>query len=456
MGFAQSVFYNNWVNDGDYPGMRNTEDGRDIVELGPDRFLGIYKISVRVNSYWDSVQVVEFSNGQAPRSIFARNDGIVFKVVGELSTDSNFVYLGVNTSDVGVPFFNVLKVSLDSGELVWKKRITGPDWAKVTDLLVLPNGNLVFCGEALHYSEDPERKWLVGCFSPSGRLLWRKEWGGPYTDQATCLALGINGEILVGGHFSYEEGPYKFDPSFQALDFEGNELWRTRIDHLSRHGGVGSFAVNSKGEIYALMKTADAEVAKFSPDFDLIWRIPTHYQATIDLDPNENVCVGFSRTNGISIGTNLKKYSPEGDLILDNSAHWPTSLQVRYMKMASDGGAAFIGNTGGDGFFAKVNCQGEFLANVGICSAAPAYDYPDVVNYLLYEEQLTAPMLGLEEGQSAAIEVYNLMGQRVATWLGESDRHSGIDLTSLQESWYLYRLRSGESVVKTGRLQLVK
>ncbi len=459
-GLSQSVFFDLWKNDGHYPGWTNTEWGWDIVELGPDRFLGIFDIDVRYNSNWDSIQVVEFSEGNPPRSIYVAHGGSsINRVIGELSSDSNYVYLGINTYTPlpeNFPVFDIIKINLD-GDLIWKRRIYGPGWSRVNDFLPLPNGNMIFCGESADYSlYDTRLDWMVGCIDPDGNVLWRKEWRGPKNDRAESMALNANGEIVIGGTYSYPNSTFVGgEATLQAINEDGTELWTQRVVFPTSHSGASSIAVNSLGEIYALVQAREPELAKFSPTGELIWHIPAPYHATIGLDLNENVCVGDEYHNGTSIGTHLLKYSPEGELILNRSHHRSLSIDVRKMKVASDGGVAYIGRVVGDGFFVKLNCQGEFFADIGVCSAPAPYDYPDVTNYQLQEDMLTAPMLGLEEGQSAAIEVYNLMGQKVATWLGVSDRNTGIDLTTLSESWYLYRLRSGEAVVKTGRLQLI-
>jgi hypothetical protein len=103
----------------------------------------------------------------------------------------------------GYPFAGgkavVAKHGLD-GTLLWSAVIPTPFQSSATDVALDSLGNIYICGSTSRVSGgvdtgDDDAFWAK--FSPQGDLLWFEEWGTPFGDFASGLAVDQTGRVFV-------------------------------------------------------------------------------------------------------------------------------------------------------------------------------------------------------------------------------------------------------------------
>ena len=462
---GQAVFADRWTNPGPVSSP-NSEVGWGLEVLDQENALGVFETRVSQSQSPDTISLVLFSIHHAPVTIWRQTiETTTFSIQTALSPDQDHIYIAVNTHDADsllIQICQVYKVSM-AGDLIWERILQTKDVESVNDILVLPDGKIIFTGTGADLELSISNDWFTKCYNPEGQLLWENYIRTSGHEFGRSLALNHNDEIIVGGVLQFSGGSPGGNAAILALDQSGQELWRRNTSLDTARSSLNTLVINDSGEIYALVSDGQTDLVKMDHIGEMIWiRDGEGLTSFLTLDPSDNPILVRNHFNSGFELADMLKYSPEGDSIAHGQYQVGSEVWIKDITPFPDGGIGYLGSIAEmpnslaeDGWFVKVNCQGEFLADQAICTSPAPFDFPEVENLIILKDLLSAPFLGLEEGQSGSIELFNLMGQEVSSWLGQSDRNSGIDLQPLPEGWYVYRLRSGNEFLKTGRIQLI-
>jgi|CZKP01.1.fsa_nt_gi hypothetical protein len=239
-------------------------------------------------------------------------------------------YFGSNTSD-SIAYFDTISIKSNAardgfiakydpnGNAIWAKNFGGPvSYDQANSVVVDSAGNVYVCGMSAGISNfsgltvncDTIDSWkngltpdaIVAKYSPSGDIIWAKNFGGHNTDDAYDLVLDGMGHLYVSGYFDSaavfgslgivnsngNKGP---DVFLIKLDTAGNAIW------VRTGGGPG--VVPSGGE-YGYSTVVDKSGNPW---------MAGSFQGTGN----------FSGTQIISKGgedTFIAEYNPSGDLLL--------------------------------------------------------------------------------------------------------------------------------------------
>src|SRR5205814_680948 len=93
---------------------------------------------------------------------------------------------------------NVFLVKFDPvGTLIWQ-RTYGQNGAFSNGVAVATDGSVYVAGGSFNDGVGQGDALLVK-FSPTGKLLWDRTWGGPNFDAARDVAIGTDGGIYIAG-----------------------------------------------------------------------------------------------------------------------------------------------------------------------------------------------------------------------------------------------------------------
>jgi hypothetical protein len=92
----------------------------------------------------------------------------------------------------------------------WVKSFGGVFSDNVTDMKTDKNGNMYICGyfsgtvnlDNVTLTSAGDKDVFVAKLNSSGTVVWAKQGGGVYADQATALDIDANGNVYVGGQYS--------------------------------------------------------------------------------------------------------------------------------------------------------------------------------------------------------------------------------------------------------------
>ena len=117
------------------------------------------------------------------------------------------------------------------------KLVGGGNWDIITASALCSDGNVVMAGYTSSHDGDVEPGtkgdydyWIVKA-DTSGKLLWKKTYGGTGDDYATCIKAAPNGGYLVGGRTESNDFDVTYNRGFSdawliRLDEQGNRLWQ--------------------------------------------------------------------------------------------------------------------------------------------------------------------------------------------------------------------------------------
>lgn len=239
-----------------------------------------------------------------------------------------------------------------SGALLWARRYRGPgDWDdEAWGVAVDAGGNVFVAGylfDALHFENLLLRK-----YSPSGALLWsRASRGAPGGEAAGFgVAIGRDGSVYVAGSF---EGR-NLDLLLQKYSPDGRILWNRTYGGAAEGDDAGlGVAVGSDGGVYVTGYTeaagfnADLLVQKYSAAGVLLWTRtydgPAKWQdaglgVACGHDGSAYV-TGGAWVEGQGFNLLLRKYTPTG------AVAWTRMFNGRASGYDSGSGVA----VGGDG-----------------------------------------------------------------------------------------------------------
>ncbi len=173
------------------------------------------------------------------------------------STDGDFIGLNKKLSDVFV-------FRLDSlGNTIWKKSIGGWGYDQVSQIKHYMNNGFILIGKTDSNTDDFREmnkggnEMFIIRMDSIGNIIWKKTFGGTKNEESVSMSYSSNGDILVVGHTSSNDGDFynmnklvnSNDIFIIKLDSFGELLWK------KTYGGKGndqgrSIDVNDNGSIY--------------------------------------------------------------------------------------------------------------------------------------------------------------------------------------------------------------
>jgi ethanolamine utilization protein EutQ (cupin superfamily) len=158
------------------------------------------------------------------------------------------IYVGGNTKKGGGQNpGDVWISSLDkNGNELWRKSFGGKLWEELNDLICLPDGSILFCGETNSLGNGKQDFWLVK-LNNNGFLQWERTYGGRETDIGKSILPLFNGNFwLAGSSLSLlnKKGATKFAARIIEIDPSGNLQWE------ADYGGDNNEDINHLCQIH--------------------------------------------------------------------------------------------------------------------------------------------------------------------------------------------------------------
>lgn len=192
----------------------------------------LIRLSKEIDIIWKKV-VISGYNGEL-RKVSTGLNGSIY--LGGNSKKGE----GQNPGDVWIS-------SLDkNGNELWRKSFGGKLWEELNDLITLPDGSILFCGETNSLGNGKQDFWLVK-LNNNGFLQWERTYGGREADIATSILPLFNGNIwLAGSSLSLinKKGATKFAARIIEIDASGNLQWE------ADYGGDNNEDINHLCQIH--------------------------------------------------------------------------------------------------------------------------------------------------------------------------------------------------------------
>ena len=234
------------------------------------------------------------------------------------------------------------------GQLEWAKSISGGGLKELSDLTVLPNGNIIIAGffsdslilDSDTLFTDAEVSSMMICYTETGQLKWVESIGGTGQVQLKAIASSDNGDIYVTGWYDNQlaladtiifSNTSDRDVFIARYSLSGQPIW------LEKAGGVfdeeptaiavdkmgypvivgflvGRMTINGQINIESADGNADGFILRYQPTGKLAWaRILTgdQLQAVTTLTTGRNgIFLAGEFQENVSI--NEKRQEAEG------------------------------------------------------------------------------------------------------------------------------------------------
>jgi len=186
-------------------------------------------------------------------------------------------------------------------------------------------GNVYVAGWYYNQSTTPSSNATLWKYSTSGVLLWVREWGGGFSDQARSIYIDALNNIYVTGYF-YNSG-YGYDIFIKKFSINGDILGTYNISSSIADYGNEVF-VDPAGNIYITGYTSGVEgwtcyTAKLDPSGVILWDAFYGQNGSgnydlgegliVDNDGNVFVC-GYTESYTNGKGPLFLKYNSSGFL----------------------------------------------------------------------------------------------------------------------------------------------
>ncbi|AFG34825.1 Beta-propeller repeat protein [Fervidobacterium pennivorans DSM 9078] len=214
----------------------------------------------------------------------------------------NSVDVGVYNITLKVTGGNIVKtvnlevvVRLPSGTLIWSKQFGSNSEDEVCGLATDSQNNIIIAGSVkgnLDSNKMGVKDVFLRKFDFEGNLIWGRQFGSDYYDEAYGVAVDSNDNIIVVGYTYKTLGKESYglvDAYIRKYDKDGNVIWTTQFGTKSSEV-ANSVAVDKFDNIYVAGYTwgnlegvnkgaKDAYVCKFDPDGNIVWKrqIGTEY-----------------------------------------------------------------------------------------------------------------------------------------------------------------------------------
>jgi hypothetical protein len=203
----------------------------------------------------------------------AGNVVVVGQTSGELVTGEE-----VGTFDAFVRLYS------PSGDVLWTRQFGSEYQAVASSVAVGADGRIIVAGTALGALTGVAvglEDVFVRAFDADGVVLWTRQWGSAWVESAPDVAVGPSGEIAVGaateGYVDGSQaGSTVWDAFVTLLDADGTSVW-TRQFGTTDTDGVSGVAIDADGSVITGGTTRGVLGAALAGDVDSVLR---KYSAT--------------------------------------------------------------------------------------------------------------------------------------------------------------------------------
>jgi len=181
-------------------------------------------------------------------------NGNVFVTGLSYDTNENGDYATIAYSSAGTP--------------LWTNRYNGPgnSFDQATAVAVGTNGNVFVAGAS--WGSGTGTDYAIIAYNGGGVSLWTNRYHGPGNsmDQATAVAVGASGNVLVTG-YSVGSGT-DFDYATIAYSSTGVPLWTNRYNGLANYfDRAVDVAINGNGDVFVTGDSASTNVFPNNHDY---------------------------------------------------------------------------------------------------------------------------------------------------------------------------------------------
>jgi hypothetical protein len=273
------------------------------------------------------VKVFGGSQDESANKVLNTNDGGLVLIGTTSSNDGDF--RGMNKGGI-----DIFVIKLDShGDVQWKKTYGGSELDGGTSITTTPDGGYVLTGYT--YSNDGDFKGmnkgdadvLVIKLDSNGDIQWKKVFGGSQSDEAVSAAVTQEGEIILMGGTSSNDGDFSGmnkgseDIFVFRMDSSGTLLWKKLIGGLDFDVSSSSIVTADGGMVLTGFTYSNDGDFTGTHDYN-IYALKLDKRGSVKwkkiLGDANNGCSSVSNTadSGVVIAGFANWYAPERDLLI--------------------------------------------------------------------------------------------------------------------------------------------
>lgn len=346
-------------------------EGRRQVTLRADAIQDIYVACFDAGGRLQNAVQFGADISDQPRAMAALPDGDIL-VTGYFL---NSIGVGKSRSLQASGGADIFLIRLNkAGEEVWSRRFGGSFADSGTALAIAPDGDILLAGnfqDTISYAHAGETKQIsssggrdafVFRLDSDGTIKWAESFGGKGRDEASRVAVGVNGTVYVAGTFestalvAQKTGKMTAlndaDAFLIAFGADGAMLWSRQVAGSNREY-VSGLAIDAKGDLYVS--------GNFSGD------LQPHSGATLSSAGGTDIFLLKFAANGDSLwqrrvgGPDVDEsfdLAITADQALLLSGHFQGSLDLQIAGQAVELKSHGKGNP--DGFVLTIDAAGEF------------------------------------------------------------------------------------------------
>jgi len=391
--------------------------------------------------YYDAYLVKTDADGDTlwTRTYGASDDD--FGLSAEQTTDGGYILVG-GTSSFGAGSRDIYLVKTDAnGDTLWTRTYGGSEWDQCPSVRQTTDGGYIVAGQTSSFGAGNEDVYLVKT-DANGDTLWTRTYGGSESDYGESVQQTSDGGYIVAGW----TGSYPmFD--FYLVRVAGEELPAVSIGIVpddppvtvpqgGQFGFTGTLTNNTEE-----LQIADAWTMAVGPQKETYG--PFKEFSDLELQPHQTRRAHFYQhvPNGAPLGFyNYIAYCGDyPSTVVDSSF-----FQIEVVAGPAGGATGWVLT----GSFERSENVADMPSDFALLGNHPnPFNASTVISYELPTET------------HVKLEVYNLLGQKVATLVdnGQEAGYKSVtwDGSEVSSGVYLYRLSAGD-FTDTRRMLLVK
>ena len=205
----------------------------DSFNDGSNKDIYVVKVDEEGNEVW--TETYGGDGGESASEVINTSDG-GYAIVGK--TDSK----GAGGQDIWLLKLNA------NGNLDWDKTYGGSDRDGGSDVAEFPDGGYAITGYAIGFGPGATDMFLIGT-DELGNELWNSAFGETYRDGASNVLIVDDGIIIAGNIEVIIAPPFEYSDIFVIkTDIDGEELWRKQFGGRFSEG-ASEMILNSDGHI---------------------------------------------------------------------------------------------------------------------------------------------------------------------------------------------------------------
>lgn len=389
------------------------------------------------------------------------------------TSDGGYLTIGNKSNSPYPQRFFMLKLD-ENCDSMWTVVHGDPDYQKgACGVVEAYNGGYLFTGQ---YAQDVYgRQLFIIKTNSTGTIMWERFYGLDGTDTGYCIIKADSGNYMITGQSpSFNNQQWNSDLFLMKIDSNGDSLWTrsyggdqedrgTRVRRTADGGYIAAgYAKSFSGGYYK-----DWYIVRTDANGDSLWtRAYGSVYEDVAIDVKELPDnAGFVVVGGWHYGQwdgCLLRLDANGDSLWAVAIGGAGYEIFNAVELTADGGYIVAGQTDSYG------AGGTDIYVVKLSPDPLGFDYQDVSlpaivslrqNYPNPFNAKTTIQYGLPKNEHVLIEVYDLIGRKVATLLDgakQAGYHQEIwDASDNSSGVYFYKIETGD-FSKTKKMVLIK